>query len=428
MKVWDLEKEFNEFLSFAIGGREKKRKNIRAVVEEVRNRLLEKGEKALIEFSTKWDGWPRNFNLKLTQEEITSEAAKISKTDRTVLLGMIRNVRAFHKQQGGKKRKYKSNGLVVNEEFVPVEKTLVYVPGGTAPYPSSLIMGVVPAQLAGVSEVMVTTPAKKGMISPYILAAADLLGIKNVYRLGGAQAIYAFSYGIGGIPKVDMIVGPGNAYVEEAKRDVYGRVGIDMLAGPTELIIMCTEPFSPKAVAWDLFSQTEHDEMATVGLFSRSKEHLYNTLKAIEKNMASNTRREIIEKALRLNSYFVYYREVTNAVKAINMIAPEHMELIGDEKVEKEIFYPGIIYLGPHTPVAMGDYYIGTNHILPTAGAGRFTAGLSVDRFMKRKAVVKIDREFLNRYGDKAIRLSEIEGLFAHGESIKARKELANEA
>jgi len=428
MKVWDLEKEFNEFLSFAIDGREKKKKNIRSVVEKVREHLLAKGEKAIIDFSMQWDGWPKSINLKLTQEEIKSESAKISTRDRSILLGMIKNVRAFHKQQGGKKRIYKSKGLIVNEMFVPVEKTLVYVPGGTAPYPSSLIMGVIPAQLAGVSEVMVATPAKNGIINPYILAAADLLGITNVYRIGGAQAIYAFSYGIGSVPKVDMIVGPGNAYVEEAKRDVYGRVGIDMLAGPTELIILCTEPFSPKAVAWDLFSQTEHDEMATVGLFSRSKEHLYNTLRAIEQYMATNTRKEIIEKALRKNSYFVFYRNIASATKAINILAPEHMELIGDEKVEKEILYPGIIYVGPHTPVAMGDYYIGTNHILPTGGAGRFTAGLSVDRFMKRKAVVKIDKVFLDRYGDKAIRLSEIEGLFAHGESIKVRKELANEA
>jgi histidinol dehydrogenase len=216
--------------------------------------------------------------------------------------------------------------------------------------------------------------------------------------------------------------------VEEAKRDVYGRVGIDMLAGPTELIILCTEPFSPEVVAWDLFSQTEHDEMATVGLFSRSKEHLYGTLKAMEKQMKSITRREIIEKALKQNSYFVFFREIENAVRAINLIAPEHMELIGDETTEKDILYPGIIYLGPHTPVAMGDYYIGTNHVLPTGGAGRFTAGLSVDRFMKRKSVVKINKGFLDRYGDQAIRLSEIEGLFAHGESIKARKELTDEA
>jgi histidinol dehydrogenase len=428
MKVWDLEKEFDPFLSFAIGGREKKRHDIRSAVEGVRDRLLKDGEKALVEFSMKWDGWATPHGLKLTNDEITSGSSVVSRKDLSVLQGMIRNVRAFHGRQGGGKRIYKRNGLLVKEEFVPVERALVYVPGGTAPYPSSLIMGVVPAQLAGVREVMVTTPAKNGTVNPYILAAARILGIQDVYRLGGAQAIYAFSFGIGTIPKADMIVGPGNAFVEEAKRDVYGRVGIDMLAGPTELIILCTEPFSPEAVAWDLFSQTEHDEMATVGLFSQSKEHLYSTLRAMEKQMKLNTRKDIIEKALKRNSYFVFYREVENAVKAINLIAPEHMELIGDEAREKEILYPGIIYLGPYTPVAMGDYYIGTNHVLPTGGAGRFTAGLSVDRFMKRKAVVKIDKGFLNRYSDNAIRLSEIEGLFAHGESIKARKELADEA
>jgi histidinol dehydrogenase len=428
MKVWDLEKEFDPFLSFAIGGRERKRLNIRSTVEEIRNRLLEDGERALVEFSIKWDGWPKPYGLKLTEEEIVAGASGVNRKDFSVLRGMIRNVRAFHRRQGGGKRTYKRDGLFVREELVPVEKAVVYVPGGTAPYPSSLIMGVVPAQLAGVREVMVATPAKSGITNPYILAAAQLLGVKDVYRVGGAQAIYAFSYGIGTIPKVDMIVGPGNAFVEEAKRDVYGRVGIDMLAGPTELIILCTEPFSPEAVAWDLFSQTEHDEMATVGLFSRSKEHLYSTLKAMEKQLKSNTRREIIEKALKQNSYFVFFREIENAVKAINLIAPEHMELIGDETTEKDILYPGIIYLGPHTPVAMGDYYIGTNHVLPTGGAGRFTAGLSVDRFMKRKSVVKISKGFLDKYGDQAIRLSEIEGLFAHGESIKARKELTNEA
>ncbi|NTW37087.1 MAG: histidinol dehydrogenase, partial [Syntrophobacteraceae bacterium] len=333
-----------------------------------------------------------------------------------------------HYGQAGRKRTYSREGLVVREEFVPVERALVYVPGGTAPYPSSLVMGAVPAQLAGVSQVFVATPARDGEINPYILAAARLLNIKDVYRIGGAQAIYAFSYGIGTLPKVDMIVGPGNAYVEEAKRDVYGKVGIDMLAGPTELIMLCTEPFSPKAVAWDLFSQAEHDELATVGLFSRSREHRYDVLRAIEKHMGLNRRRQVVEKALRENGFLVFYRDINKAIEAINAIAPEHMELIGDEGAEKNIRYPGIIYLGPHTPVAMGDYYIGTNHVLPTSGAGRFTAGLSVDRFMKRKVVVKTDMQFLNKYGAKAIRLSEIEGLFAHGESIKARKELADEA
>lgn len=427
MKVWDLDREYDQLLAFTSAGRDRKRSNVRSAVEEVRNRLMAEGEKAITEFSMRWDGWSRAYPLKLTEKEIEAGVSRVNREDLAVLRGMIRNVRAYHRGQVSRKRTYRSEGLVVREEFVPVERALVYVPGGTAPYPSSLIMGAVPAQLAGVNHVFVATPARDGDINPYILAAARLLDIRNVYRIGGAQAIYGFSYGIGALPKVDMIVGPGNAYVEEAKRDVYGKVGIDMLAGPTELIILCTEPFSPKAVAWDLFSQAEHDELATVGLFSNSREHLYAVLRAIEKYIGLNERRKVIEKALKENGFLVFYKDITKAVEAINAIAPEHMELIGDEGEEKGIRYPGVIYLGAHTPVAMGDYYIGTNHVLPTSGAGRFTAGLSVDRFMKRKVVVKIDRGFLNKHGAKAIRLSEIEGLFAHGQSIKTRKELADE-
>jgi histidinol dehydrogenase len=337
---------------------------------------------------------------------------------------MIKNVTSYHKNQKRKNRTYKRKGLIVREEFVPLEGAMVYVPGGTAAYPSSLIMGVVPAQLAGVKEIFVATPAQNGKVNPYICAAATLLGVENIYRLGGAQAIYAFAYGIGSVPKVDIIVGPGNAYVEEAKKDVYGSVGIDMLAGPTELIILCTEPFSPKALSWDIFSQAEHDEMATVGLFSSSRSHLKEVEQSMKRLISENERKDVVRAALRSNGFLVYYKHLDKAIEAINRIAPEHMELIGNEQKAEKIYYPGIIYVGPHTTVAMGDYYIGTNHVLPTSGAGRFTGGLSVDRFTKRKVVVTIEKSFVEKYGDRAIRLSRIEGLFAHSEAIKARKEL----
>ncbi len=424
MKIWDLDREFDQLIAFVLEGREKRKGSIKGAVEGIKAALFEKKDAALIEFSKKWDDWEEDYPLKVSAEEVEGAILGIPKKDRNILKGMIKNVRAYHRGQKGRGRTYKSKGLLVKEEFVPVERALVYVPGGTAPYPSSVIMGVVPAQLAGVKELVVATPAKGGAINPYILSACSLLGIHNVYRIGGAQAIYAFSYGIGSIPKVDMIVGPGNAYVEEAKRDVYGKVGIDMLAGPTELIVLCAEPFSPQAVTWDLFSQAEHDEMATVGLFSSSKEHIDKVLESIDLLLPLNPRRAVIEKALKGNAFFVHYGDRSRAAKAVNIIAPEHMELIGYEEDWDAIRYPGIVYVGPHTPVALGDYYIGTNHVLPTSGAGRFTAGLSVDRFMKRKVVVRVERGFLDQYGDSAIRLSEIEGLYAHGESIKARKEL----
>ena len=424
MKVWDLDNEYEKFISFVLDGREKKKKNVRSAVETIKNEIISKKEKALVGFSRKWDRWEKEYPLKLSEREIREGASKIDRTDTAVLKGMIENVTSYHKNQKGKNRTYRRKGLLVREEFVPLEKAMVYVPGGTAAYPSSLIMGVVPAKLAGVKEIFVTTPTQNGKINPYVTAAATLLGIKNMYRLGGAQAIYAFAYGIGAIPKVDIIVGPGNAYVEEAKRDVYGSVGIDMLAGPTELIILCTEQFSPKALSWDMFSQAEHDEMAMVGLFSPSRDHLKKIDDYIKRFISQNERRDTVEKALKNNGFLVFYKNVEKAIEAINRIAPEHMELVGNERHVEKIDYPGIIYVGPHTTVAMGDYYIGTNHVLPTGGAGRFTGGLSVDRFTKRKVIVTIDKSFIEKYGDSAIRLSQIEGLFAHGEAIKARKEL----
>jgi histidinol dehydrogenase len=424
MKVWDLDNEYEKFISFVLDGREKKKKNVRSVVETIKNEIILKKEKALVGFSRKWDRWEKEYPLKLSEKEIREGASKIDRKDTAVLKGMIENVTSYHKNQKNKNRTYRRKGLLVREEFVPLERAMVYVPGGTAAYPSSLIMGVVPAKLAGVKEIFVTTPTLNGKVNPYISAAASLLGIKNVYRLGGAQAIYAFACGIGAIPKVDIIVGPGNAYVEEAKRDVYGSVGIDMLAGPTELIILCTEQFSPKALSWDMFSQAEHDEMAVVGLFSSSRDHLKKIDDYIKHFISQNERRDTVEKALKNNGFLVFYKNVEKAIKAINHIAPEHMELVGNERQVEKIDYPGVIYVGPHTTVAMGDYYIGTNHVLPTGGAGRFTGGLSVDRFTKRKVIVTIDKSFIEKYGDSAIRLSQIEGLFAHGEAIKARKEL----
>jgi len=424
MKVWDLDREFDGFIASIIEGREKKKQNIGTAVETVKNEIMAKGERALVEFSRKWDGWSKAYPLKVTEEELKEGAAKIKKKDMDILRGMIRNVVSYHKSQGGRARTYQRKGLVVKETFVPVESALVYVPGGKAAYPSSLVMGVVPAQIAGVKRIFVATPTTDGALNPYVAAACVLLNVEDVYRIGGAQAVYAFAYGIGSIPKVDMIVGPGNAYVDEAKRDVYGVAGIDMLAGPTELIVLCTYAFSPDVVAWDMFSQGEHDEMATVGLFSPSREHIYDVMKSIERLIVTNERKDVIERALSANSFLVHYKDIDRAVDAINRIAPEHMELIGDETIAEKILYPGIIYVGPHTPVAMGDYYIGTNHVLPTGGAGRFTAGLSVDRFTKRKVLVTIDKQFLNKYGDKAVKLARIEGLFAHGESIKVRKGL----
>ncbi|MCX8022528.1 MAG: histidinol dehydrogenase [Syntrophorhabdaceae bacterium] len=421
MKIWTLEDEFDDLIGHVIKNRDQKKRDIRASIDEIREALLKKGDRALVDFGKKWDNWEREYPLVADEEELRDRAKRVDKKESDVLKGMIDNVTKYHRHQGIKKRVYRRKGLYVKEEFVPVEKALVYVPGGRATYPSSLIMGVVPARIAGVKKIYVTTPCINGEINPYVAEAALLMGINSIYRVGGAQAVYAFTYGTETIPKVDMIVGPGNAYVDEAKRDVFGLVGIDMLAGPSELIVFLTEETEAELVAWDLISQAEHDEMAVVGLFSNSKRHIEEIKKTMEDLITGSKRRDIIKKAIDENGFFVYYRDEKTAVDAINRIAPEHLELIGNEAAAEGILYPGIIYLGKYTPVAMGDYYIGTNHVLPTGGAGRFLGGLSVDKFMKRKVVVKIDKGFIERYGSNAEQLSRIEGLYAHGKSIKAR-------
>lgn len=424
MKIWELEKEYDSLISFVKTGREGKKSDVRASVARIKKEIIARGDRAIIDFSKTWDHWDKDYPIKLSTGEIDSAASRVPRKDVAILRGMIKNVASYHKGQKPKKRIYKSEGLRVAEEHVPVEAAMVYVPGGTASYPSSLIMGAVPARIAGVKKICVATPGHNGKINDYVAAAAKLLRLSDIYRVGGAQAVYAFAYGTGSVPKVDMIVGPGNAYVEEAKRDVYGAVGIDMLAGPSELVILCTEATDARLAALDLFSQAEHDEMASVGIFSPSLAHLEDVKRNMEGLLGTAVRKETIKRAIEANGYLVHYTELQRAADAINVIAPEHMELIGDESCLPSILYPGVIYVGPYTPVAMGDYYIGTNHVLPTAGAGRFSAGLSVDRFTKRKVVVKIDRKFIQKYGDRAERLARVEGLPAHGDAIKARKEL----
>lgn len=424
MKIWHLDREYDQFFAWLENLREKRRSNVGKTTEEIKQMVLTEGEEALAALSRRFDAWEEDYPILVGRQELEARASEVSRSDLTVIKGMIRNVTAYHKGQIAKPRTYKRKGVTVKETFVPIERTLVYVPGGTAPYPSSLVMGAVPAKLAGVPQIYATTPAKNGRIHPHIAAAALLLDITGFYRIGGAQAIYAFSYGIGNIPKVDMIVGPGNAYVEEAKRDVFGRVGIDMLAGPSELVVLNTSSFDPNILVWDLFSQAEHDEMAMVGLFCPSLDDLYELMKTMERLVSQTPRRKIVERALEDNGFLVHYASIGDAVSAINRIAPEHLEVIGDESVTSQLLYPGVTYAGPYTCVSMGDYYIGTNHVLPTGGAGRFSAGLSTDRFTRRNVLVKIDKQFFTDCGDKAVRMSEIEGLIAHGQAIKVRKEL----
>jgi len=426
MKIWHLEREHDAFVASVCSAREKIRAGVRKRVERIRAEVLARGDGALAAYGRRFDGWTDDYSLKISRGELEAAASRVDKGHVRALKAMIENVTLFHRGQKPRVRTYRRRGLKVVERPVPIEKVCIYVPGGTAAYPSSLVMGAVPARIGGVKEVYAATPTRDGALNPYIAAAALLLGITDVYRIGGAQAIYAFAYGVGSVPKVDMIVGPGNAYVEEAKRDVYGLVGIDMLAGPSELVILAAEHLSPEVLAWDLFSQAEHDEMATVGLFSPSEDELYGLLRCMERLISSNKRRAIVERALGAHGFLVHYTSLDDAIRAIDRIAPEHLQVIGDEALAERVRYSGITYIGPYTPVSMGDYAIGTNHVLPTGGAGRFSSGLSVERFTKRQVLVKIEEPFFKKHGGWATTLADIEGLYAHGEAIKARKELSS--
>ena len=399
MKIWHLEKEYDAFIAAITSAREERKAGVRDRVQAIRAEVLEKGEEALISYARQFDGWTQDYPLKVSRDDLERAASTLGKEDERTLKGMIENVTLFHRSQKRRQRTYRRQGLKVVERSVPVERALVYVPGGKAPYPSSLVMGAVPARIAGVKEIYATTPANSGSLNPFIAAAALLLDITGVYRIGGAQAIYAFAYGVAGAPKVDMIVGPGNAYVEEAKRDVYGRVGIDMLAGPSELVILATERFPPAILAWDLFSQAEHDEMATSGLFSFKGGAVRCVAVHGAPYLFKQEARYRRERSFSANGFLVHYTNVENAVAAIDTMAPEHVEVVGDEAVAEKIRYAGITYVGPYTCVSMGDYYIGTNHVLPTGGAGRFSSGPSVERFTKRQVLVKIEGSFFGSTG-----------------------------
>ncbi len=427
MKIWQLEREYDQLFLSVFDLRSKKSRKIRPKVLKIKEMIEKDKERAILELCKKYDGWDKEYPFQLTREEIREGAKSVNSYDLKVLRGMVERVRECHRQRKYGKKVINRGGLRVEEDYVPVEKVLIYAPGGKASYPSSLIMAAVPAQLAHVKEIHVTSPSPGGRVNPYILACAEILGIENVYRLGGAQAIFSFAMGVGGVPKVDMIVGPGNAYVEEAKRECFGSVGIDTIAGPSELLILATEPLFPEIIAKDLLSQAEHDEMAVLWLFSPDVEHIKDVISHLEINLQRSKRKGIMSKVVSERTFFVHYNSRETAISAINRLAPEHLQIIGDKDLKEKVFYSGITYVGISTPTALGDYYIGTNHILPTGGSGRFLGGLSVESFRRKRIAVEVDFSFIERYGSQAERIAEIEGLFCHKEAIRARKEMKHE-
>lgn len=398
--------------------------NVRKSVEEIIENVKSSGDKALRGYTLDFDKvYLESF--KIEKEEIEKAYNEGDLEFIEILKESIKNIEKYHQNQ--KKTSYiyqKELGVFMGQRLIPMDSIAIYVPGGKAAYPSSVLMNAIPAKVAGVNEiVLVTPPDKNGKVNKQILVAAKLCGINKVYKLGGAQAIAALAYGTESIENVSMIVGPGNAFVAEAKRQVYGDVGIDMVAGPSEILIVADEKANPKYIAADLMSQAEHDELASSILVITSKKLADKVNKEIEVQVKNLSRRNIIESSLINFGKIVICKSIEECIELANLIAPEHLELLIDSPIEylEQVKNAGSVFLGEYTPEPIGDYFGGTNHVLPTGGTARFSSPLSVDTFVKKSSFLYYSQKAVVRDGEKIIRFANEEGLTAHANSVKVR-------
>lgn len=394
--------------------------DVKLILEEVKKDK----DKALIKFNKLFDKVDIT-NLKVSKEEI-DEAFKLVEEDFIeAIKGSIENVKKYHEKQV--KNGYsiiEKNGVFMGQLVTPLQRVGVYVPGGTASYPSSVVMNVIPAKIAGVSEiVMVTPPKNDGSINPYILVAASLAGVSEIYKVGGAQSIGALAYGTETIKNVDKIVGPGNIYVAMAKKLVFGTVDIDMVAGPSEILVIADENSNSKYIAADLMSQAEHDKRAASILLTTSEKLHNEVLEEINIQIKDLERKDIIEESLKNYGMAVICEDINKCIELSNKIAPEHLELMIENPLEYlgSVKNAGSIFLGYYSPEPLGDYYAGPNHVLPTNGTARFSSPLSIDSFIKKSSYLYYSKEELQKVSKNIMILAEKEGLTAHRNSVKVR-------
>lgn len=394
-----------------------------AVSEIIRN-VREKGDEALAEYTKKFDGvCPEP--MEVSRDQINGALTEADPDFVDALLSAQENIAAFHARQ--KHQSFldtRPDGVILGQRIRGLKRVGLYVPGGTAAYPSSVLMNAVPAKIAGVEElIMVTPPAKGGGANPDILTAAAIAGVDRVFLAGGAQAVAALAYGTGTIPKVDKIVGPGNIYVAVAKKLLYGTVDIDMIAGPSEILVMADETADPKYLAADLMSQAEHDVLASAILLTTSMEVAQKTREEIGRQCARLSRREIIAQSLRDFGAAIVCRSADEMVDFANELAPEHLEVMTENPMEYigRLDNAGSVFLGKYSPEPLGDYYAGPNHVLPTSGTARFFSPLSVDSFVKKSSFIYYTRSALESAKDDIVLIAEKEGLTAHANSIQVR-------
>ena len=399
---------------------------VEAIVSDIIANVKANGDKALREYSLKFDGsCPEN--LRVTQEEIDSAYENEDKAFIETLETAKKNIWAFHeKQLRSGFRIDEGDGIIAGQKITPIEKVGIYVPGGTASYPSTVLMNAIPAKIAGVKEIiMVTPPDKQGNIPSAILCAAKIAGVDTIIKTGGAQAVAALAYGTESVPKADKIVGPGNVFVATAKRMLFGLVDIDMIAGPSEILVLADGTCNPAYVAADLLSQAEHDKLASAFLVTDSKELALAVQAEIERQLPLLPREEIARTSIDTNGKIIIASDLEQGVEIANEIAPEHLEVCVDEPFAllDKIKNAGSIFLGKNAPEALGDYLAGPNHTLPTSGTAKFSSPLSVDDFVKKSSYLYYTEEALGKVKDKIVLFANREGLQAHGRSAAIRFE-----
>ncbi len=420
IKIYDINKlSLDEILS-----RETSATGVEDIVADIIRDVRENGDAALYKYCERFDK-AKLSSLEVTAEEIDEAMAAVEPEFIEIIKEAADNITLYHKNQLQKGFEIKKeNGIILGQKVLPVKRAGLYVPGGTAAYPSTVLMDCIPAKIAGVKELCITTPPNsEGKVNPVILAAAKIAGADRIFKVGGAQAIAALAYGTETIPKVDKIVGPGNVFVAEAKRQVYGLVSIDMIAGPSEILVIADSTCNPEFVAADLLSQAEHDKLASAVLVTDSSELALAVQAELERQVALLPREEIARTSIDNNGKIIIVDSIEQAIDISNEIAPEHLEVCVDEPFRylDSIENAGSIFLGKMCPEALGDYFSGTNHTLPTSGTAKFSSPLSVDDFVKKSAYSYYTPEALAEVADKVAFFAEKEGLSAHARSATVR-------
>ena len=416
-----FEKSFNLILN---SRRSQSKDNIK-IVQKIINNVRKSGDKSLIQYTAKFDKIKlRPVQIKLDKKLINKEIKSLDKSIKKSIDVAFDRITTFHKKQIIKGFRFKDKfGNQLGYKITPMNKVGVYVPGGTASYPSTLLMNSIPAMVAGVKNIYCVMPTPGGKINAGVLYAAKKCKIKTIFRVGGAQAVAALTYGTKSIPKVDKIVGPGNIFVATAKKEVFGTVGIDMVAGPSEITVIADNNNRADWTAIDLLSQAEHDVLSQSILLTTSEIFANKVIKEIKQILKTLPRKNIASKSIKNFGCAIVCKNKNELINFANIIAPEHLEIKikGAEKIEKKIINAGSIFLGEYSPEAIGDYLAGPNHVLPTSGSARFASGLSVNDFVKRTSLIKCSKRGIEKIGQMAINLANYEGLQAHAMSVKKR-------